>query len=294
MKLKDGFQGERAFVLPPACIEQLKNHPISSSLLITDIGYYPRAAHHYRERSDGVGENIFIYCTRGKGWFSVNGQSFPVNPDSYVIIPANTPHSYGASEDDPWSIYWIHFTGTLSEYFLPERMAPIEIKPGNYSRIADRLNMFEEIMSTLTRGYEMDNLLYACSVFHHFLGSLRYLRAYRNSPASNNSGTNLLESAIRYMNENIEKKLTLADIAAYTGYSTSLISQIFRLHTGMSPIDYLNRLKIRHACYLLDFSDMKINQVCHKTGISDPYYFSRLFHKIMGISPKEYRHQEKG
>lgn len=294
MRLRDGFQGERAFVLPPASIAGLKANPVSALLHITDIGYYPNASHHYRERHNGADEHIFIYCTRGRGWFTVGGDTFTVFPDCYFIIPASTPHAYGASEEDPWSIYWIHFSGTLSDQFLPERVAPIEIKPGNFSRIADRLGMFEEIMGTLTRGYEMDNLLYACSVFHHFLGSLRYLRAYRNNPTSTHTDSNLLEAAIKFMTENLEKKLTLSDVAVYTGYSSSQISLIFRKHTGASPMEYLNRLRIRHACYLLDFSDMKINQICYKTGISDPYYFSRLFRKVMGMSPKEYRSHEKG
>lgn len=294
MKLRDGFQGERAFVLPPASIAELQSNPISTLLHITDIGYYPNAAHHYRERSNGATEHVFIYCTRGKGWCTVNRETFEVAPDSYFIIPGGTPHSYGASEEEPWSIYWIHFSGTLSAQFLPERVSPIEVKPGNLSRIADRLGMFEEIMATLARGYEMDNLMYACSVFHHFLGSLRYLRAYRNIPTSAHADSNLLETAIKFMTENLEKKLMLADIAKYTGYSSSQISLIFRQHTGLSPMDYFNRLRIRHACHLLDFTNMKINQICYKIGISDPYYFSRLFHKVMGMSPKEYRKQEKG
>ncbi|MDE6340564.1 MAG: AraC family ligand binding domain-containing protein, partial [Muribaculaceae bacterium] len=181
MKLRDGFQGERAFVLPPACLKGLRDNPLSAILHFTDIGYYPHASHHYRERPQGAEEHIFIYCSRGKGWFTANGNTFPVGPDSYFIIPAGTPHSYGASAEDPWSIYWIHFTGSLSSHYLPPRLAPVEIKPGEYSRIADRLGLFEEMINTIARGYEMDNLLYACSVFHDLLGSLRYQGKMKNS-----------------------------------------------------------------------------------------------------------------
>ncbi|MBD5303877.1 MAG: helix-turn-helix domain-containing protein [Bacteroides sp.] len=294
MKLRDGFQGQRAFVLPPATIKELRENPLSATLHFTDIGYYPHASHHFRERPQGAAEHIFIYCTRGRGWFSVGDTTFPVGADSYFIIPADTPHAYGAAEDDPWSIYWIHFSGSLSSLYLPKRTAPVEIKPGALSRIADRLGLFEEMINTIARGYEMDNLMYACSVFHHFLGSLSYLRAYRNIPSADQAAPNALESAIKFMKENIEKKLTLGEIAAYAGYSTSQLSLIFRTHAGLPPMEYLNRLKIRHACYLLDFTDMKVNQICHKTGISDPYYFSRLFHTVMGVSPRDYRRREKG
>lgn len=294
MKLRDGFQGERAFILPPATIKELRANPLSEILHFTDIGHYPHALHHYRERPQGVNENIFIYCSRGKGWIAANGNTFTVGPDTYFIIPAGTPHAYGSSAEDPWSIYWVHFTGSLSSLYLPPRINPIEIKPGEFSRIAERIKLFEEMINVIARGYEMDNLLYACSVFHHFLGSLSYLRAYRNIPVNRHSESNALEKSIKFMKENLEKKLTLGEVAHYTGYSTSQLSLIFRTHTGMSPMEYLNRLKIGHACYLLDFTKMKINQICHKIGINDPYYFSRLFRRVMDTSPREYRMREKG
>jgi AraC-like DNA-binding protein len=96
------------------------------------------------------------------------------------------------------------------------------------------------------------------------------------------------------MKENIEKHLTLQDIADYLGYSPSYFSMLFKKKTGHSPLAYLNLLKIQQACLLLDTTDMKINQISYKVGIEDAYYFSRFFSKTMGISPKEYRELKKG
>lgn len=99
----------------------------------------------------------------------------------------------------------------------------------------------------------------------------------------------LSEEAIHYMKENIEKKVALEDIARYLGYSASHFSMVFKKQTGQSPLNYMNKLKIEEACYLLKNTDMKINQICHKVGIEDCYYFSRLFSKTIGMAPKEYR-----
>ena len=96
------------------------------------------------------------------------------------------------------------------------------------------------------------------------------------------------------MKENLEKRLTLADLAAHTGYSPSHFSVLFSKRTGYAPLTYFNQLKIQQACQLLDFTDMKINQICFKIGIEDTYYFSRLFSKVMGIPPREYKKQKKG
>jgi YesN/AraC family two-component response regulator len=48
-------------------------------------------------------------------------------------------------------------------------------------------------------------------------------------------------------------------------------------------------MKIERACQLLTTTNMRINQICHKVGIDDSYYFSRLFKKETGLSPKQYR-----
>lgn len=67
----------------------------------------------------------------------------------------------------------------------------------------------------------------------------------------------------------------------------------FKASTGHSPLAYFNLLKIQEACRLLDHTSMKLNQVCYKLRIDDPYYFSRLFKKIMGMSPRAYRILQK-
>ena len=96
------------------------------------------------------------------------------------------------------------------------------------------------------------------------------------------------------MQENVERNLTLEQLATYFKYSPSHFSMLFQKETRMSPINYFIRLKIQKACQFLDFTDMKVNQVCYRVGIEDAYYFSRLFSQIMGMSPSKYRKHKKG
>lgn len=293
IRRKDGFSGERALVLPASILAELKKDALANTLHITDIGYYPRAEHHFRKRETPIPQFVFIYCVEGKGWFSVNNERCQITGNQCFILPANAPHSYGTDETDPWTIYWIHFKGELAAYYASRLLTPIDIKPTIYSRINGRLNLFEEIYHTLEQGYSKENLLYACSAFHHFLGTICYLQQYRNA-ADNDVSNDMVDATIHFMKENIGKKLSISEIAAHTGYSVSHFSSIFNNRTGHSPVNYFNLLKIQYACYLIDCTDIKINQVCYKIGIEDCYYFSRLFSKIMGISPREYRNQKKG
>jgi Transcriptional regulator containing an amidase domain and an AraC-type DNA-binding HTH domain len=295
IKKKDGFNGERAIVLPKFVVQEMENDPISSNLHITDIGYYPKAKHHFRERKEPISTYVFIYCIEGAGWYRLNNQVYHVCANQYFILPANQEHAYGADEDNPWTIYWIHFKGSLASYFASRSTKPINVKPGINSRITNRIDLFEEIVKTLEMGYNHENLLYACSIFYHYLGTLRYLNQYREAGDKSNANNNdVVTAAIHIMKENIEKRLSLKDIAEYTGYSPSHFSVLFSKRTGYAPLAYFNQLKIQQACHLLDFTDMKINQVCYKIGIDDYYYFSRLFSKIMGLSPREYKKIKKG
>ena len=294
IRRKDGFNGERALVLPQSIVREMEENPIASMLHITDIGYYPKAWFHFRERTEPISQFVFIYCTEGAGWFKAEGREYAVKANQYFILPAGKSHAYGANEQSPWTIYWIHFKGKLAAYFAQPCARPVDIKPGIHSRISNRIDMFEEIFRTLEMGYSHENLLYACSTFYHYLGTLRYLQQYRDAIHPESGQNDIVTVAIHFMKENIEKRLTLADIAAHTGYSSSHFSSLFNQRTGYAPLAYFNQLKIQQACRLLDFTDMKMNQICYKIGIEDTYYFSRLFSKIMGMSPRKYKQMKKG
>lgn len=294
IRLKDGFNGERAIVLPPMIINIMEEDPLLSALHITDIGYYPKAAHHFRERKEPINQYVFIYCIDGAGNYSIGGHEYPVAANQYFILPAGIPHSYAANKDTPWTIYWIHFKGSLAQFYARNAERPMDIKPEAHSRISQRINLFEEIFNTLKAGYTNENLHYVSSLFHYYLGSLRYIRQYRNATGTHTDDDTVVEAAVHYMKENMEKRMTLQDISDHIGYSPSHFSMLFKKKIGHAPLSYFNLLKIQEACFMLDSTDMKINQICYKIGIEDTYYFSRLFGKIMGMSPREYRKSKKG
>lgn len=291
LKLHDGFIGERSIVLPAMTIKTCEEHALLRRLFITDIGYYPHAMHHYRERSGGVEQYILIYCLKGSGWYSADDHHYSVGAGQWFIIPAGMPHSYASDNDDPWTIYWVHFAGDDAAAYSDGCMMPTDIKAGTASRIADRNALFEEIFTALGDSRSLESLLYASSLLHAYLASFRYLRAFRrcNPELSSVDGNDVVGMAVRYMNENLERRLTLADICRFTGYSQSQLSLLFKNRTGQSPLNYFNKLRMQRACQLLETTDMKINQICSKVGIDDCYYFSRLFTKTVGISPKRYR-----
>lgn len=69
---------------------------------------------------------------------------------------------------------------------------------------------------------------------------------------------------------------------------------LFQKGTGSSPINYFLRLKIQKACQYIELTDLKLQDIATAIGFEEPAYFSRLFTKIMGMTPSAYRKQEKG
>ncbi|RUA10449.1 MAG: AraC family transcriptional regulator [Flavobacteriia bacterium] len=292
MEKYQDFKKGKTIVLPKGILNELEKNELTSSLMVTDIGYFEKAHNHYRERKQGCKQNILIYCTDGEGWFEVDQKRQHLQKNQYVIISSGTPHKYGSSNHNPWSIYWIHFTGSKSHLFINHPNEKIGIDLASNARFADRIILFEEIFNNLEMQYSIENIEYANICLWHMLGSFRYLSQFRKITEYNQKDK--IDQSIRYMRDHMSEKISLEQIAKSVGLSVSQFSLLFKKKTSRTPIDYLLHLRIRQASRLLDFSSMRINEISNQVGFSDPFYFSRMFTRIMGISPKAYRNQKKG
>jgi len=287
IRKREGFAGQRAIVLPKKILEVCNFTPSMNFLFVTDIGFYPRAQYHYRERPGGISQHILIYCTEGKGWLETVHGKVEVNPNEYLVIPADMPHKYGADEQNPWTIYWAHFKGLQSAH-LTSMLSKQHTSLVNYSPfLEDRIKIFDSIYKNLEGGYSLDNLTFASISFQYFLLSLRYPE--KIASAHHRVEKDSVDISIEYMQNHLDVPLTLETLASAVNLSVSHYSNVFHKKTGYSPIIYFNHLKIQHACQYLQFTTLRINEISLKLGIDDPYYFSRLFTKTMGLSPAEYR-----
>lgn len=90
------------------------------------------------------------------------------------------------------------------------------------------------------------------------------------------------------MYRHLDQELTLAQLSQAMELSQSSLSTVFRQCTGHAPMDFFTRLKIKEACKLLR-SDGYIYETAQQLGYQDPYYFSRVFKKVVGMSPRNYQ-----
>ncbi len=98
-----------------------------------------------------------------------------------------------------------------------------------------------------------------------------------------------VSNAVEYIGKNFGTQLSVEKIANKIGVSESYLYALFKKELGISPIAYLNDIKLSHACMLLEYTEKSISDIAEECNIYDQYYFSKLFKKKYGSSPLQYR-----
>lgn len=294
LHLREGFAGQDMYVIPRPILADARRHPLVRSLYPTDIGWFPEARYHFRERVNGAPEDHLMMCIGGHGYVIVDGKKSHLQAGQLIIIPRHCPHTYWAAEDKPWSTYWMHFLGEDADYYverIPHVAEPVAID-GTTQQEAMRL--FRDCLDTLENGYAMPTLIYAAQSAQHILSLLLFRNPALPMEQRAESRRRKCDSVIEYMHSRIAEPVTLEQLAREAGLSVSHFSEMFREQTHHSPMSFYTHLRIRAACRLLDLTRKPVKVVAMETGYGDPYYFSRVFKKVMGIPPEKYRSVKKG
>ncbi|HLO16844.1 MAG TPA: substrate-binding domain-containing protein, partial [Anaerolineales bacterium] len=99
----------------------------------------------------------------------------------------------------------------------------------------------------------------------------------------------LVKQAIAYLHQNFMRPISRWEIAAAVGVSEDYLSRVFNRELNISPWDYLNRYRVLQSKHLLLHTTDSIGAIAHQMGFKDQAYFSRVFHKVAGMSPQEFR-----
>jgi AraC-like DNA-binding protein len=146
---------------------------------------------------------------------------------------------------------------------------------------------FSKIYKALELGYSIDNLMFANMCLQHYITLFIYNE--KHNVVNQKDKLDCVDNAILYMQENIDNNISLNDISKHYNYSPSRFSSLFKQKTGYAPIDYFIQMKMQKASQQLDFTDKSIKEIALCLGFDDPYYFSRRFSKVIGMSPTKYR-----
>jgi len=154
---------------------------------------------------------------------------------------------------------------------------------------ADKTNMSQSQVESYY--FDMNDLNKASS-FHELsiLTSNFVDNVSREISSSSYSGSSqIIRLAIRNVNENYKNKISLNTVAGHLHTNPSYLSTLFKNETGITFTDYLNQIRVNRSCDLLANANLNLVDISQEVGYDDQSYYSKVFKKIKGVTPKNYR-----
>lgn len=258
--------------------------------------YITWAGHRFCDASHNVGPRVMdsyklVFCVNGKGFIEYdNEKAVPVSQGDLMVVFPKQRHHYYANPDDPWELMWVCINGKLCEDILSDIGITKEQHIIHNALTPAILRTLHTIINSL--GFTEDFLRLAATghlfVLFSYLMQItskqsKMLDQYRQNAA--------VFKAVRFIEENYHLNFDVSMLCQHVNYSRSYLSRIFKAETNMTIPEYTNNVRIRHAKALLADTKIPLREVATSVGISDPFYFSKIFKTIAGQSPSSYRNE---
>ena len=214
----------------------------------------------------------FTICLSGKMRYTVGGESVVLNASEAMYCPPGIHMT--RADGDTASYLSINFTTPNNDSL------PIGYHLTNV--LSHEINSYIELVSYFLRKPALHN----DEKLPHLV-ILMLLKAIEQQESSR--PLPYVERMKAYIRDNFQKDITLESVSEYINLHPSYCSTIFKKAEGKSVTEFINTMRINHAKELLETTNFRIGEVGAMSGISDPYYFSRVFNKISGVSPSDYR-----
>jgi AraC family transcriptional regulator of arabinose operon len=288
MTIEDGFPGQRLHTIPRPQVQRALTQPGTSHLLVTDCGYFPEARAHGIFRPLGIDQAIVMVCVRGAGWCEIAGSRHEIRAGQVLVIPPGVPHSYGAAREEPWTLWWVHVMGRDLGDLLRGAAFTAEQPVRTLTDTFRTTSLVEEIVDWIEHDTTSRSVLAASGAAWHLIALL----STQLHPTS--TRMELIDNARAHLREHIDKKVRVQDLAKMAGLSASRFAQLFREQVGVPVLQYQTRMRMARARELLDTTELAVSAIAQRVGYDDPFYFSRQFRSVHGITALQYRRQQKG
>lgn len=242
----------------------------------------------------GVRDHFLLHhILSGQGTCIIDSRKYDIRAgDSFLVYPDTTIHYY-ADAAEPWEYVWVGFNGMDAERYVDmtdfSRENPVLPCGSGSEAIAGLLDEIYRAYGTSTwENLAMTGRLYA--LLSHLVERAQSSRAPRRD------SLDCAEAAANYIVNHFAEPVTVEQLADHFSVSHSSLYRKFIKRYQMSPKRFLLEYRIDRACILLSTTDHSVQEVSNSVGFDDPFYFSRVFKEIRGVSPRRYaaaRQQER-
>ena len=237
--------------------------------------------------------NLVMGCT---GTRVVGDSEEAFGPVDLVMVGPSLPHAW-KSEDKTNHVITIQFAKELADYpmlgkriFAPIRQLLQDSENGLSFEGPEQESIKKKIISlTRMQGFQ------SVTTFLNILSDMananrkRLVSGLFESDLGSSSKSRRIAKVCEYIEQNLDKELSLSDVAALVNMSESAFSHFFKKRTGLTYINYVNNQRIAKACTLLSDTTLSASEICYDCGFNNKSNFIRIFRKKKGMSPIEYR-----
>ena len=232
-----------------------------------------------------------LYVVSGKTHFFFSGKERIVTAGHMVLIQPRQEQRYDYYGEEKPEVYWVHFTGSDVKNILRKYQIPMD-DPVFYSGASSTYAyIFKEMINelqTCRTGFEELLSMYLRQIF-----LLVQRTRQEQKPSVSTYIQEEMEYARRYFNEHYNEPISIQDYAESRNMSVCYFQRNFKQIVNHTPIQYLLTIRVNNAASLLETTDYSMAEISAIVGYEDPLYFSRLFRKIKGVSPRDYRNLVK-
>lgn len=227
---------------------------------------------------------LIHFILEGKGEYHVNHTIYKLSAGQGFLIEPNQQTFYKSDEKEPWSYIWIGFSGSeavkiINSLGLSSAM-PI-FRSDKSVQLKDCIfNMLYHERCSLEDSY------YMISMFYMFIS---IIAASNRDMLPSSKGNSYMEHAIQYIHNHIAEPMQVETIAHYVGLNRTYFCKVFKEHTGVPPLKYIQNFRLTKAQHLLESSLLSIETIAYSCGYQCPESLIRLFRKKYGSSPAAYR-----
>ena len=232
---------------------------------------------------------LFFVVMEGSGSLEYENRSYEMKKGYCAFIDCTKKYSHTSSSADLWRLKWIHFYGPTMDGIYDKYLK----RGGTPSFLTEEeekyVNLLQEIYDIANRDTDVRDMM----IFEKIAALLTM--AMVESRKSEKYFQDFSSTDIRlieiqeYLDKHYSEKISLDDLEARFFINKYYLTRIFKQKFGLPVNSYLIQKRITEAKYLLRFTDKAIEEIGHTCGMADPSYFNRVFKKVEGMSPKEFR-----